>query len=226
MSFRFLKRRRAYTIIQMRSGTGSVVIKVSLSRRADWYLLRGLFPFRHEVFVSHRRSTASLGAALVLFLALPLRPASAVTVAEALAAEATLGKVDAMSPEDRAAFIRDNRAQLNQALMTEQVLGTIRQTVQITALASERLYHRPLLCGIIADEEQGDDDTEVGSRPPLPPPAPLPEMVAAFNAEMKTALHLPDGAATEARLAQMDVTDIIVNRMISDNRCQGKKAKK
>ena len=176
--------------------------------------------------MSHRRSTIVLGAALILFLAVPALPARAVTVAEALAAEAILGKVDAMNPEDRAAFIRDNRAQLNQALMTEQVLGTIRQTVQTTALASERLYHRPLMCGIIADEELGDDDQEVGSRPPLPPPAPLPEMVAAFNAEMKAALHLPDGPATEARLGRMDVTDIIVNRMISDSKCEGKKPKK
>ena len=169
----------------------------------------------------HRPSVA-----LVLFLAVPLVPAGAVTVAEAMAAETMLAKVDQLGGEERAAFIRDNRPQLNQALMTEQMVGTIRHTVQVTALASERLYHRPLLCGLILDEEQGDDDQEVGGRPPLPPPAPLPDMVAAFNAEMKAALHLPDGPATEARLAQLDVTDVIVNRMISDNRCEAKKAKK
>lgn len=162
-------------------------------------------------------------AACLLLLALPLpNPARAVTVAEALAAEATLSRVDAMSAEERAAFIRDNRTQLNQALTTEQLLGTIRHTVQVAALAAERLYHRPLLCGAIADEERGDQDQEVGGRPPLPPPAPLPEMVAAFDAEMKASLHLPDGPATEARLAQIDVTDVIVNRMIADNRCAEK----
>lgn len=164
-----------------------------------------------------------LGAALFLLMAVP---AGAVTVAEALAAEALLGRVDQMSAEDRAAFIQGNRAQLNQALMTEQVVGSIRHTVQVAALASERIYHRPLLCGLIVDEDQGDDDQEVGGRPPLPPPAPLPEMVAAFEGEMKAALHLPDGPVTEARLAQLDVTDVIVNRMISDNKCQGKMTKK
>lgn len=156
---------------------------------------------------------------LFLLLALPVLPAGAVTVAEALAAEAMLGRVDAMSAEDRAAFIKENRAQLNQALLTEQTVGTIRHTVQVAALASARLYHRPLLCGLIADEDQGDDDQEVGGHPPLPAPAPLPEMVAAFDRDVKAALHLPDGPATEARLAQMDVTDVIVNRMISDNKC-------
>jgi len=162
----------------------------------------------------------------LLLALLPSLPARAVTVAAALAAAALLGKVDAMSAEDRGAFIQANRAQLNAALMTEQVVDTIRHTVQVTALAEQRLYHRPLMCGIIADEEQGDDDQEVGGRPPLPPPAPLPEMVAAFNAEVKSALHLPDGPSTEARLAQMDVTDVIVNRMIADNKCEGKMTKK
>jgi len=161
--------------------------------------------------------------AFLLTLALAVSgPARAVTVSEALAAEAMLGQIDAMSPQDRAAFIRDNRAQLNQALMTEQIVGTIRHTVQQTALAAQRLYHRPLLCGLVADEEQGDDDQEVGGAPPLPPPAPLPQMVAAFDAEMKAALKLPDGPATEARLAQIDVTDVIVNRMIADNKCSKK----
>lgn len=172
--------------------------------------------------MSFRRSAA----ALFLLSALPFLPARAVTVAEALAAEAMLGKVDAMEAGERAAFIRDNRPLLNQALMTEQLVGTIRHTVQVTGLASERLYHRPLLCGLILDEEQGDDDQEVGGRPPLPPPAPLPEMVAAFNKEMKAALHLAEGPATEARLAQLDVTDVIVNRMISDNKCEEKKTRK
>jgi hypothetical protein len=51
-------------------------------------------------------------------------------------------------------------------------------------------------------------------------------MAASFNREMKAALHLPEGPATEARLAQMDVTDVIVNRMISDNKCEGKVTKK
>jgi hypothetical protein len=151
---------------------------------------------------------SSAAVLILLFGVSPAGPAHAVTVAEALAAEAMLGKVDGMSADDRAAFIRDNRAQLNQALMTEQVIGTIRHTVQVAALASLRLYHRPLLCGIIANEDQGDDDQEVGGRPPLPPPAPLSDMVA--------------GPATEARLAQIDIAEIIVNRMISDNKCEGK----
>jgi len=170
--------------------------------------------------VLHRRAAA---AAFMLFLTLPAsKPAGAVTVSEALAAEALLSRVDAMGADERAAFIRDNRAQLNQALMTEQVVGAIRHTVQQTALASQRLYHRPLLCGLIADEEQGDDDSEIGGAPPLPPPAPLPEMVAKFDAELKAALKLPDGPATEARLARIDVTDVIVNRMIADNKCTEK----
>ncbi len=177
--------------------------------------------------MSHRRSIKSSAAVLILVLGVsPLVPVQAVTVAEALAAEAMLGKVDAMSAEDRAAFIRDNRGSLNQALMTEQVVGTIRHTVQVTALASLRLYHRPLLCGIIPNEDQGDDDQEVGGRPPLPPPAPLSEMVTAFDEEMKASLHLPAGPATEARLAQIDIAEIIVNRMISDNKCEGKMTEK
>jgi hypothetical protein len=171
-----------------------------------------------EIPVPRHRTAAVL--LLLLAVSLP-DPARAVTVAEALAAEAMLSHVDAMSPEQRPAFIRDHRAQLNQALMTEQVLGAIRHTVQVAALAAQRLYHRPLLCGAIADEERGDDEREVGGRPPLPPPAPLPEMVAAFDAEMKASLHLPEGPATEARLAQIDVTDVIVNRMIADNQCVG-----
>ncbi len=158
-----------------------------------------------------------------LFLAaFPASPSRAVTVAEALDAESLLSRVDAMSGPERAAFIQANRPQLNQALMTEQVVGTIRHTVQVAALASQRLYHRPLMCGLIVDEEQGDDDQEVGGGPPLPPPSPLPQMVAAFDAEMKASLKLPDGLATDARLAQMDVTDVIVNRMIADNKCDGK----
>ncbi len=173
--------------------------------------------------MSHRRSMISSAAVLILLFGVsPAGPAHAVTVAEALAAEAMLGKVDGMSADDRAAFIRDNRAQLNQALMTEQVIGTIRHTVQVAALASLRLYHRPLLCGIIANEDQGDDDQEVGGRPPLPPPAPLSDMVAAFDEDLKASLHLPAGPATEARLAQIDIAEIIVNRMISDNKCEGK----
>jgi len=170
--------------------------------------------------VLHRLAAA---AAFLPMLTLSAQgPAGAVTVSEALAAEAMLGKVDAMSPEDRAAFIRDNRGPLNQALMTEQIVSTIRHTVQQTALASQRLYHRPLLCGLIADEERGDDDQEVGGAPPLPPPAPLPEMVRAFDAELKKTLKLPDSPATEARLAQIDVTDVIVNRMIADSKCTQK----
>ena len=161
----------------------------------------------------HRRA-----AALSLLFLLP-PAAHAVTVAEALAAERLIAEVDAMGPEARASFIGENRARLNQALRTEQIVSTIRQTVQMTALASQRLYHRPLMCGLIADEESGDDDQEVGSRPPLPPPSPLPEMVASFRAEIKTVLKLPDGPATDARLDQLDVTDVITNRMLTDNKC-------
>jgi len=146
-------------------------------------------------------------------------PSHAVTVAEALAAEQLVAQLDAMAPEERAPFIAENRARLNQALMAEQIVNTIRLTVQRTAQASQRLYHRPLMCGLIADEESGDDDQEVGGRPPLPPPAPLPQMVAAFNAEIRGALRLPDNPDTAARLAQLDVTDVITNRMLADNKC-------
>ena len=146
-------------------------------------------------------------------------PARAVTVAEALAAEQLITAVDAMTPEDRAAFIQGNRDRLNRALMTEQIVAAIRHTVQVTALAGQRLYHRPLMCGLVADEGAGDDDQEVGGAPPLPPPAPLPQMAEAFKAEVRKTLKLPDGPATEARLDAMDVTEIIANRMIEDNKC-------
>ncbi len=158
--------------------------------------------------------------AVLLSLLLLLPPgAQAVTIAEALAAEALLTRVDAMEPKERAAFIQGNRAELNGALMTEQIVGAIRRSVQVTALAAQRLYHRPLLCGLIVDEEQGDDDQEVGGLPPLPPPAPLAAMAAAFTADLRKTLKLPDGPATEARLNQIDVTELIANRMIADNKC-------
>lgn len=154
---------------------------------------------------------------LPLFLA--ALPAGAVTLAEALAAERLIAEIDAMTSEQRASFIGENRARLNQALQTEQIVGAIRHTVQMTALASQRLYHRPLMCGSIAEEETGDEDQEIGGRPPLPPPAPLPEMAKAFKAEIKAALNMPDGPATEARLDRIDVTDVIANRMLADNKC-------
>lgn len=156
----------------------------------------------------------------LLFLAFFLAaPAHAVTVAEALAAEKLIAGIDAMAPEQRSAFIGANRARLNQALLAEQTVETIRHTVQMTALASQRLYHRPLMCGLVADEEGGDDDQEVGGAPPLPPPSALPDMVKSFKAEIRAALKLPDDPATEARLDQMDVTDVIANRMLADNKC-------
>ena len=156
--------------------------------------------------------------ALALLFLLP-PAAHAVTVAEALAAEKLIAEVDAMTPEQRTAFIGANRGRLNQALGAEQTVDTIRHTVQLTALASQRLYHRPLMCGLIVNEESGDDDQEVGGAPPLPPPAPLAEMVEAFKAEIKKTLKLPGDAATEARLDQLDVTDVIANRMLADNKC-------
>lgn len=156
----------------------------------------------------------------LFLLSLLLAPAAhAVTVAEALAAEQLIAQIDALAPDQRAAFIAANRAKLNQALMAEQTVNTIRHTVQMTALASQRLNHRPLMCGLIADEESGDDDQEVGGAPPLPPPAPLAEMVKSFEAEIRATLKLPDNPATEARLEGLDVTDVIVNRMLSDNKC-------
>ncbi len=155
----------------------------------------------------------------LLILSLLSSAAGAVTLGEALAAERLIAEVDAMAPQERSAFIGENRARLNQALMQEQIVGAIRHTVQMTALASQRLYHRPLLCGLVVNDESGDDDQEVGSRPPLPPPAPLPEMASAFKAEIKASLNLPDTAATEARLDQIDVTDVIANRMLADNKC-------
>ena len=164
--------------------------------------------------------------ALLLPILLLPAGARAVTVAEALAAEKLIGEVDAMDKEQRGAFIGEHRAELNKALMTEQLVATIRHTVQVTALAAQHIYHKPLLCGVIADEESGDDDSEVGGRPPLPPPAPLPEMVAAFDAELKKSLNLPEGPVTEARLERLDVTDVIANRMIAANKCDGNISKK
>ncbi len=162
---------------------------------------------------------------LLVILLLPAA-ARAVTAAEALAAEKLIGEVDAMEKDQRAAFIGEHRAELNQALATEQLVATIRHTVQTTALAAQHIYHKPLLCGLIADEESGDDDSEIGGAPALPPPTPLPMMVAAFNAELKKSLKLPEGPLTEARLSGVDVTEIIANRMIADNKCDKRITKK
>lgn len=156
---------------------------------------------------------------LTLLLSLLAAPAHALTVAEALAAEKLITEIDAMAPDQRSVFIAANRARLNQALLAEQTVETIRRTVQMTALASQRLYHRPLMCGIVVDEESGDDDQEIGGAPPLPAPSPLPEMVRSFKAEIRAALKLPDDAATDARLDQIDVTDVVANRMLADNKC-------
>jgi hypothetical protein len=141
-----------------------------------------------------------------------------VTVEEALSAEQLLAKVDAMTPADRSAFIQQHRAQLNQALMTEQVIVTIRHTVEVTSRAAQRIYHRGLLCGLMEEDERGDDQEEAIG-PPSMPQAPLTDLVAAFNAHIKGSLKLADGPETEARLRQIDVTDVIANGMIEKNKC-------
>jgi hypothetical protein len=145
-------------------------------------------------------------------------PARAVTLGEALAAEQLLRQVDAVLPAERAAFIRDHRAELNQALMIRQIVVAIGHTVEVTSLVAERLYHRPLLCGIAAPVQDDDGDTEAGAgnKPSLPD---LARMGAAFKVSLRRALHLADTPDSDARLDKIDVTDVIANQMVEEKKC-------
>ncbi len=145
--------------------------------------------------------------------------AHAVTLGEALAAEQFLQSVDGLAPAERPAFLAAHRAQLGQALMVRQILITIGHTVDVTAMAAQRVYHTSLLCGPVPPED--DDSDELGRKAPLPVP-PILEMAAAFKADIKKSLNLPENAATEARLNQIDVTDVIANRMLDSEKCTSK----
>jgi hypothetical protein len=180
-------------------------------RGVSWFLRddHALFaqPYR-EVLMSHRL----LRFALPLLGVLLLAPAAgrAATLGEALAAEQLIRKVDAMAPADRQAFIQQNRAQLNQALLLHQIVLTVSHAVEAASQAAGRLYHQPLIC-ILGSSDEDDRKTE---------PAPDLEVMAEdFKADLRQSLKLPDNAATEERLNKIDVADVIANRMIEDNKC-------
>jgi hypothetical protein len=145
--------------------------------------------------------------------------ARAVTLGEALATERLLATVDAMAPDQRPAFIQQHRAELNQALMTRQILMAIGRTMNVASWASERAYHTALVCSPDMLKESDDDEREETGPPASADVPDLPAMAAAFKEAMKTRLHLPDTPATEARLNQIEVTHVIVNQMIERNKC-------
>jgi hypothetical protein len=158
-----------------------------------------------------------------LFFAMPIffvivggaADARAVTLGEAVATEQLLKDVDAMPAAERPAFIQAHRAQLNHALLVHQVIGVISHTVDVTSNASLRAYHHPLLCPT-GDGDDDDDDKAQGK----PGDAPnLLEMAAEFKTSLKKALNLPDGPATEAKLSNVDITDVIANQMIDEKKC-------
>ena len=62
--------------------------------------------------------------------------------------------------------------------------------------------------------EDGDDDEE--GKPFTPD---IPKIVAAFKADLRMVLHLPDGPETEKRLDDADIADALANRMLTDLHC-------
>ena len=160
---------------------------------------------------------ASLALALLGAALLAPSTAKAVTLGEALAAEQMVKQVEAMAPDQRSAFIAQHRAELNQALMLQQIVAAIAHSVAVTSHVAERVYHHPLICDLGAAESENDDDDAQSS--PAEPMPDLAEMAANFKREIKTSLKLPDGPATEARLAALDVTDVIANQMIETKKC-------
>ena len=145
--------------------------------------------------------------------------ARALTLGEALAAEQLLTSVDALAPEARGAFIQQHRAELNQALMSRQILMAISRTMNVASWAAEHAYRQALICSPDMMKESDDDERDEMGPPPSAEIPDLPAMAAAFKNALKTRLHLPDTPATEARLNQIEVTHVIVNQMIESNKC-------
>ena len=149
---------------------------------------------------------------MVGMLVLLSQPAGAVTVAEAVSALNLLKTVEAMSTAERAEYIAQHRSDLNNALMVREIVGMLGRTVEATSAVSERTYNRKLVC--IPDD---DDDDEEGQ----PFSVDLPKMAIAFKADMRHVLGLADSPETEAKLNQVDIVDVIANRMVADLRCPG-----
>jgi hypothetical protein len=144
--------------------------------------------------------------------------AQAVTIGEALAAERLLKSVDAMAPADRDAFVKKNRQQLNNALSVREIVQAISLTVQVTSRAADRVYHRPILCPLI--DAAPDDDDMPKAKSPVADQAELSAMADDFKSDLRHALNLPDTAATSQYLEKIDVTEMIVNRLIEEQRCK------
>lgn len=149
----------------------------------------------------------------------PSSEAQAVTLGETLGAYKLIAQVDAMPAGQRTEFIRAHRAGLNHALEIRQIIGVIVHTVETTSLASQRLYRRPLVCPPEEEAEEAEEEAGKEGQPEMETVARLPAMAAAFKAEMKKALNLPDTPETEKRLNAIDVTDAVANRMLQENRC-------
>jgi hypothetical protein len=144
--------------------------------------------------------------------------AQAVTIGEALAAERLLKSVDAMAPADRDIFIKKNRQQLNAALSVREIVQAIGRTVQVTSRAADRVYHHPIICPLI--DVDTDDDDVPKSKAPIADDAELSAMAVDFKSDLRRALNLPDTAATSQYLEKIDVTEMIVNRLIEEQRCK------
>jgi hypothetical protein len=142
----------------------------------------------------------------------------AVTIGEALAAEQVLKSIDALPPAERDAFIQKNRAQLNAALSIREIIRAISQTVLVTSRAADRVYHHPVICPLI-DATPDDDDAPKSKAPPVDQ-AELSAMADDFKSDLRRALNLPDTAATSQYLEKIDVTEMIVNRLIEEQRCK------
>jgi len=155
---------------------------------------------------------------MLCFLVIAACPSYAVTIGEALAAEQLLKSIDAMPPAQRDAFIQKNRPQLNAALSIREIICAISQTVQVTSRASDRVYHHPVICPLI-DTAPDDDDAPKAKAPPTDQ-AELSAMADDFKSDLRRALNLPDTAATSQYLEKIDVTEMIVNRLIEEQRCK------
>ena len=157
----------------------------------------------------------------LLLLALIAAPAGAVSLGEAVAADQMVRQVDGMAPADRAAFIEAHRSELNHALLIQQITLATARAVEASSIASEHLYGFPLICGDAPRAESDDDDFAA----PPPIAIDLPAMAASFKSDLKKRLHLPDNTATEQRLNQVDIADVIADRMIEGKKCDNQNVK-
>jgi len=152
---------------------------------------------------------------LPLLLALTAAPAGAVDLGQALAAELMVTKVEAMPPAERGAFIQAHRVELNRALEIHQIVLATARAVEASSAAAEHAYGKPLLCGGAVPNETDDDDFA----PPPPIAIDLPAMAASFKSDLKKRMHLSDDAEIDQRLNQIDVADVMANRLIDSNKC-------